>query len=276
VLAFSSCVLPSCRIAPLPPSPMATVDIPFDLGAQAASGVELQFHEGLVVAIPGDTLRCHAQVDVSAATEEICQQIVEALAPTVHPDPATGILHLDLGRPESAPMDAVHVSYYLEVPASVALRVQTSQGQVNLRGLAGDVAVITDAGSIRARLAGGTADLRSRTGTVRLSGAYRKAYLESGVGAVDAALPMMSPPVDVEVRTVTGPVVIEVADDLAIDLTYDGAVADLRTDLPVVWNTRDAVRSGRLGGRNTTGTARVRILSAGAKVEFASRRSVGG
>jgi hypothetical protein len=250
---------------------VVSVAIPYDIGTSPPNSVSLQFHDGLVIATRADRLRCSAQVDVSGDTREICQEIIDGLAPEARLDPISGDLHIDLRRPPNVSMGDLHVCYTLEIPDHVPLRVQTARGQVNLRGLGGEVTVITADGAIRARMVGGEADLRSRSGLVSLSGRYRSAYLESGTGRIEAALPLCDPPAQIEVRTVTGETVFEVPENLGVDLYYDGALADLRTDLPIDWRPAAGAREGTIGLLPADGTAEVRVLTAGAKVRFEKR-----
>lgn len=251
---------------------VVTVSIPFELGnGPSPESVSLQFHEGLVIATRGEALRCSAQVDVSSSSHQTCNEIANGLAPETTLDPNSGNLHIDLHRAASAPMGTLHVCYTLEIPDDLPLRIQTARGQVNLRGLGGDVTVITDDGAIRARMTNGQADLRSRSGLVRLSGCYRSAYVESGTGTIEVALPLRSPPAELEVRTVTGNTLFEVAENLGIDLYYDGALADLRADLPIEWRPAAGAREGTVGVLPADAMAEVRVLTAGAKVRFERR-----
>ncbi|MCF2533062.1 DUF4097 family beta strand repeat-containing protein [Yinghuangia soli] len=139
---------------------------------------------------------------------------------------------LDLGY-KCAKNNACWVSYDITVPRGTATRVETDAGEVELRGLSGDLDVSTGAGKIDGTgLTAKQATARTTAGSLTLSFA-------SAPAAVDA-------------KTTAGRATVQVPSGQSYAVDVDASVGD--TDVDVA---KDANAPSKIKVRTTAGQARV-------------------
>lgn len=161
----------------------------------------------------------HAAVtacEVTAAVRATSLAEAERLANQLQlvPDRANdGVQVLALQAADASAMESVNLCVTLAAPADLAVRVLTRRADVMVHGYRGHLSVDTDSGDVAARLEGGDAEIRSRSGGVRVSGTYARAQVHAEAGAVQVVLPADASAPHVDVQTQTGDITLELPQD---------------------------------------------------------------
>lgn len=171
--------------------------------------LELHVGNGQVTIVHGDEPKC----DVSACVRAASPIEAKRYAAEIDPVPDTNdddvrVVSFRMPRPGS--VEAVNLCVTVQAPPGLAVRVLTQRAAVVVQGYRGDLAIDTDSGDVSARLAGGTAAIRSRSGGVRVSGSFARADVHAEAGAVAVVLPPGAQTSAVDVRTQGGDVTVEV------------------------------------------------------------------
>ena len=230
----------ACRYHEVPTKPVASQTFDFQLGDGQPERVHLQFHAGRVRVRHGDRVSCRASVDVSVRDQLECEELLENLRPRILWEGET--LALGIDQAPETPLGALYVFYHLTVPPTTDLRIVTDEGFVEIKDFQAELTAQTVVGGIDATLAGGTADLRTQSGSIELDGDYRHALLESDDGRLDASWPNGPGDASLDVRTTSGRVVLKVPRGRRVDVSLDGKASAVSG--PVHWLDGE---SGRVG-----------------------------
>lgn len=224
------CVCPmACKGVPAPAAPLASFEVPFWFD-ETPEVLEVPFHNGHMVVVPGEDLCCRAIVDVFG-------EAPGSITPSLRRGEAAGSWTVGIDVPSGAHPATRHVTYHVQLPATIALRVRTERGSIDLRGVAGDVYAESRCGSIRARVAGGRVHLATGSGSVSLCGSYHSAKVESGCGAIDVRVPSaegIDP--QVEVCTESGHACLALSPRTCIGISCARSWDRVHCCLPPAWH----------------------------------------
>lgn len=209
----------------------------------APAKLEVHVHRGHVLVQPGDQLEVVADIEVSAADREEAER--RAASVRISTESFDGTTRVRTTHPEGAPLDAVHARYRVKIPDSVALQVLAREARVALRGPRSPVQVTTESGAVDARAAGGTWEISTVSGPIRLEGAFTQADLKSETGRIDVSLDGSELPEPTLVaESGSGPLQISLPPDRAMRLRFTTVQGDVRSELPVRWTTNGAAAEG--------------------------------
>lgn len=255
VRARLCCLLPLVACAhgyDVPTRHMHTWSPPLPLAGPAPARLVVQFHAGVLIVEPGDRLTGSLQIDAVATESEALARLFVQVAPWVERSVDGAELALGVVLPAGTDPDDVETSYRLQVPAAVALQVQTRKGAVVARGYGGDLVVRGGSGTVEAKLDLGNADITTDTGSVQLRGRYVEAKVKTRRGRIDLQLPpVTNPEFSVDIDNETGDSYLEVHQRQRIDVNYRGDLAQVRSDARtrVDWRAaRDLNRGGFVVG----------------------------
>ncbi len=158
------------------------------------------------------------------------------------------------------------VEYELKVPASVALRLKSTNGKVEAEGVAGDVELKTTNGSIYAEDLGGRLDVNTTNGRVEARGVAGPIDAKTTNGSVDLELTGSRLDEDMAISTTNGSVDLTLPSDLAARIDARAGNGRVRSDLPLsgIYSKRNEIEGDLNGGgptiriRTSNGSIRLR------------------
>jgi hypothetical protein len=171
--------------------------------------LEIRATNGRVTISDGPDRACAVSACVRGTSQLEAGRLAAALA--LDTEDSAGVRVVSLRGGGGLDMETVNLCVEVTAPRDLAVRILTCRAAVVVHGYRGSLRIDTDSGDVSARLAGGDADIRSRSGLVRLSGSFARAQVRSDAGAVQVVLPGGSP--SVEVQTALGDVTLEVPQD---------------------------------------------------------------
>ncbi|WP_302082672.1 DUF4097 family beta strand repeat-containing protein [Salinibaculum rarum] len=147
--------------------------------------------------------------------------------------------------------DQRSVDVSIDVPTGVTVdRVETSNGNVTVTGVTGDVSASTSNGNVWATDVDGSVDCDSSNGNVRIRGATGVASARTSNGTVDVELLAMDG--DVTCESSNGGVTIRIGPD--ISCAFELSTSNGRVSVEDVPHTASVSRRGRMEGRIRDGT----------------------
>ncbi|MEZ5963302.1 MAG: hypothetical protein R3F56_05580 [Planctomycetota bacterium] len=201
--------LGACAANPHQPPPdrlTRTFAVPIVAGQHT---LELHVGNGQVTVAHGEAPHCDVSACVRAASPAEASRLASEIV--LLPDPSDdGVQVVALRMPRPGSVEAVNLFVTVLAPPDLAVRVLTQRAAVVAQGYRGNLTVDTDSGDVRARLDGGSTDIRSRSGGVRVCGTFARAAVNSDSGPVAVVLAGGTPPSAVDVRTQGGDVTVEV------------------------------------------------------------------
>src|ERR1700741_2215174 len=99
---------------------------------------------------------------------------------------------------------ALQVHYYLQVPRNTSFSLETSNGEVRVRGTRGDLEAATVNGDVEITGVGGSLELQTTNGEIRLTGIQGSAVAETTNGGVTAGFASVSESGTVDLVTTNG------------------------------------------------------------------------
>lgn len=250
--------LGACAVNPhqRPPDEITrTFAVPIDAADRV---LEVRVGNGRVTIVHGDTPACEVSACVRAASSVEAEHLAAdvALLPDTDDDHVRVVA---LHSPKPGNVDTVNLSVTVSAPPQLSLRVLTQRAAVVVQGYRGELIVDTDSGDVTARLDGGSTDIRSRSGSVRLSGTFERADVQTSAGAVSVVLPHGDSRPTIDVKTQVGDVTLEVPQ--ASRVSFSARVRNSRNvpcELVVAWQdygTDDGDRWKRFRGEIGPSTA---------------------
>lgn len=225
---------------------------PLPLAGPSPARLVVQFHAGVLIVEPGPMLVGSLQIDAVATEPETLARLFVQAAPWVERSVDGAELALGVALPAGTDPDDVETSYRLQVPASVALQVQSRKGAVVVRGYGGDLVVRGGSGAVEAKLDLGNADITTDTGAVQLRGRYVEARVKTRRGRIDLQLPpVTNPEFSIDIDNELGDSYLEVQPSQRVDVNYRGDLSQVRSDsrTRVDWRAaRDLNRGGFVVG----------------------------
>lgn len=218
----------------------------YDVAATAT--LEIQNTNGGITVRPhaNPTIKVTAKRTARAVTQQGARDLLARL--TLEETVSTGLVRLATPRQTTSMGQQIEVQYDILVPGTLALKLTTVNGQVDVEGITGTVALETVNGGIEAR------------GIARL----RKAQTVNG--SVKLALGDL-PGQGAHIETVNGGVNVTLPDSLAADLSVRTVNGGIDVDgFAAVGNTEKRRRryEGRLNGGGPT--LRVETVNGGVSV----------
>ncbi len=158
------------------------------------------------------------------------------------------------------------VEYELKVPASVELRLKSTNGKVEASGVDGTVELKTTNGSIYAEDLGGRLDVHTTNGRVEARGVAGPIDAKTTNGSVDLELTGSTLADDMVISTTNGGVDLTLPSGLAARIDARAGNGRVRSDLPIsgVSSKRNEIEGDLNGGgptiriRTSNGSIRLR------------------
>lgn len=123
------------------------------------------------------------------------------------------------------------VAFSITGPASVALDVETHNGEVVVEGVSGEVAIVTHNGQVRVEAAGPKLAAETHNGAIEATFAGESVSLVTHNGGIGAAL-IRPGPVGGKISTNNGGIELSVADGLASELECSTRNGRIRVKVP--------------------------------------------
>ena len=109
---------------------------------------------------------------------------------------------------------ALQVHYYLQVPRNTSFSLETSNGEVRVRGTQGSVEAVTVNGDVEVTGVSGTLELQTTNGEIRLGGIRGGAVAQTTNGGVSADFASLSNQAVVDLGTTNGNLEVTLPSDL--------------------------------------------------------------
>jgi len=109
---------------------------------------------------------------------------------------------------------ALQVHYYLQVPRNTSFSLETSNGEVRVRGTQGSVEAVTVNGDVEVTGVSGTLELQTTNGEIRLGGIRGGAVAQTTNGGVTADFASLSNQAVVDLGTTNGNLEVTLPSDL--------------------------------------------------------------
>jgi len=152
---------------------------------------------------------------------------------------------------------ALQVHYYLQVPRNTSFTLETSNGEVRVRGTRGDVKVVTVNGDLEFTGVNGSLEIQTTNGEVRLTGIEGSAAAQTTNGGITAMFSSVPPRGVVDLGTTNGNVEVTVPKSLRAlfeATTTNGRVSitgfEIKTRGPITSKSVRGIIGG--GGANVT------------------------
>lgn len=158
------------------------------------------------------------------------------------------------------------VEYELKVPSTVRLRLRSTNGQIEVEGVAGDVELRTTNGGIRARDLGGRLDAETTNGKIDAIRIAGPVDAETTNGGIRAEITGASLDEDVTLSTTNGAVELSLAASVAARLDARAGNGSVRSELPV--RNLDREKKNELAGDLNGGGATIRIRTSNGSIRL--------
>jgi DUF4097 and DUF4098 domain-containing protein YvlB len=218
----------------------------------AGGRFELENTNGAIEVEPasGTTLEVRAERIAKAGTEEAAKELLQQVEIVV--DESAGRVRIETRFPKGLRTGGTEVKYWIKAPASVAVKLENTNGRIGLRGLSGPV----EAGTTNGGVSG-----KGLTGPVRAS--TTNGGVEIDLDAVHAD--------GVDLSTTNGGVTLRLPREVKATISascVNGGITAGGLDLETTESTRR-----RLEGRLNGGGPRVRLETTNGGVRIAARGS---
>lgn len=158
------------------------------------------------------------------------------------------------------------VEYEVKVPATVRLRLKSTNGQIEVEGVGGDVELRTTNGGIRARDLGGRLDAETTNGKIDAEGVAGPIDAETTNGTIHAEIIGASLDDDVSLSTTNGAVELSLAASVSARIDARAGNGSVRSELPVRGIERE--KRNELSGDLNGGGAMIRIRTSNGSIRI--------
>jgi hypothetical protein len=224
----------------------------------AVSRVEVDTSSGLVRirGVPGAQLRVTGRIFAHAGSQKKARELAEQIAKAPPLERAGDVLYVGRQqRPESGLFEGVEIDYELVVPPELSVVIDSSSGDVDVRGLRGAVQVDSSSGDVRLSQVG-AAKINSSSGDVVLEEVGGDIEVDSSSGDVQIhASPSAHAQWDID--TSSGDVTLAVAPSAAFRFDASTSSGEVKTDLPI--RVRGTFESDELHGDVGEGPSEARV-----------------
>ncbi|MBI4364866.1 MAG: DUF4097 family beta strand repeat protein [Candidatus Latescibacteria bacterium] len=160
---------------------------------------------------------------------------------------------------------SLQIHYYVQVPRDTDVTLETANGEVRVRGVAGELEASTTNGDVRVTQAEGRIDLTTTNGEIEIMGASGSAKARTTNGSVVAELRALGSRDAVELMTTNGNVEVYLPGDAKA--TMDAQTTNGRVSMTLPITMRGMVTSKVVRGTINGGGAAVTLATTNGNVE---------
>lgn len=160
---------------------------------------------------------------------------------------------------------SLQIHYYVQVPRETDVTLETSNGEIRVRGVNGDLEASTTNGDVRVAQAEGQIELSTTNGEVELTGASGSARARTTNGSVVAEVRAVGPKDGVELSTSNGNVEVYLPNDVKATLQAQTTNGRVSVAFPVT--TRGVMSSKTVRGTINGGGAAISLATTNGNVE---------
>lgn len=160
---------------------------------------------------------------------------------------------------------SLQIHYYVQVPRQTDLTLETSNGEVRVRGVSGTLEATTTNGDVRVAQAEGRLNLATTNGEIELTDVSGTASARTTNGSVVAELRTVAPTGEVELATTNGNVEVYFAKDLKATLEAQTTNGRVSVAFPIT--TEGVMTSKSVRGTINGGGAAVSLATTNGNVE---------
>ncbi len=161
------------------------------------------------------------------------------------------------------------VEYEIKVPASVRLKLKSTNGKVEAEGVSGDVEITTTNGGILARRLGGNLMAETTNGKIDALDVAGAIEAETTNGSIRAEMTGDMLAEDVELSTTNGSVELRLSANVAARIDARAGNGSVRSDLPLRVEGRE--RRNSLTGDLNGGGPTIRIRTSNGSIRLRER-----
>jgi len=163
---------------------------------------------------------------------------------------------------------ALQVHYYLQVPRNTSLSLETSNGEVRIRGTSGDVEAVTVNGDVEVAGVGGALELQTTNGEIRLGGIRGGAVAQTTNGGITADFASVADHGAINLGTTNGNVDVTLPSNLGA--TFEATTTNGRVSISgFEIKTRGTLTSKSVLGVIGGGGARVALRTTNGNIDVA-------
>jgi hypothetical protein len=147
-------------------------------------------------------------------------------------------------------VSSLNIHYYVQVPAQTRLGLETSNGEIQVRGTSGGLSGQTVNGNVEVTSTAGRVEVSTTNGNIRLVGIHGAARAGTTNGAIVAEILKLDPGAGVELSTTNGDLTAILPADLKAQLeavTTNGRVT-IGFPVEMVGRASSKIVRGRIGG----------------------------
>ena len=145
---------------------------------------------------------------------------------------------------------SLNIHYYVQVPAETRLHLETSNGELQVRGTSGGLVGETVNGNVEVTSTSGPVDVTTTNGNVRLVGTRGAAQASTTNGAIEVEIRKLDPGAGVELSTTNGDLTAMLPAELKAQIeaeTTNGRVS-IGYPIEMVGKASSKTVRGRIGG----------------------------
>jgi len=163
---------------------------------------------------------------------------------------------------------ALQVHYYLQVPRNTSFSLETSNGEVRVRGTRGDLVAATVNGDLEVSGVGGSLELQTTNGEIRLTGIQGSAAAQTTNGGIIAGFASVPERGAVDLGTTNGNVEVTLPSNLRA--TFEATTTNGRVSVSgFEIKTRGRVTSKSVLGVIGGGGARIALRTTNGNIDVA-------
>ena len=149
---------------------------------------------------------------------------------------------------------SMNIHYYVQVPAQTDLTLETSNGDLQVKGTSGDIDGQTVNGGVEVRSVSGPVEVSTTNGNIRLASVSGSARAETTNGEVAAELTRVGGSGRIELTTTNGDVNVILPDPVRATLDAMTTNGRVRVGYPIERESGSTARTlrGRIGGGGVT------------------------
>jgi len=146
---------------------------------------------------------------------------------------------------------AMDIHYYLQVPKSTTLTLQTTNGEIRVRGTSKSVEAATTNGDVRVSGAGGPIEIETTNGALELTAITGDVSGKTTNGSIRAEIGSLAADGNVELETTNGNVAVFLPPSLAATVTASTTNGKVTSSFPLTLSGAMSSKSirGTIGGK---------------------------
>lgn len=149
---------------------------------------------------------------------------------------------------------SLNIHYYIQVPAQTRLHLETSNGEIQVRGTSGSLVGRTVNGNVDVTSTSGNVEVNTTNGNIRLVGIHGATRAGTTNGAIEAEISRLDPGAGVDLSTTNGDLTAVLPANLKAQLeamTTNGRVS-IGYPVEMVGRASSKLVRGRIGGGGAT------------------------